>query len=70
MGLLRPPSVEAGTRVLRLAGFRAGGASAFPLTAATAPVMAAWVTTEQFQWGLDRILNGLAPERAVGEARR
>jgi hypothetical protein len=32
--------------------------------------MAAWVTTEQFQWGLDRILNGLAPERAVGEARR
>lgn len=53
----------------RLAGFRTVDAAAFPRTAAAAPVMAAWVSTEQFQWGLDRVLDGLTPQRAAGRQR-
>lgn len=53
----------------RLAGFRTVDAAAFPRTAAAAPVMAAWVSTEQFQWGLDRLLDGLTPEGAGGRQR-
>lgn len=54
------PSEEGRTRI-RLSGLRTVDTSAFPHTAAAAPAMAAWVSTGQFLWGLDRILDGLLP---------
>jgi AcrR family transcriptional regulator len=54
-----PIAPEAERTAQRLAGFQAVDAAGFPRTAAASPVMAAWVTTEQFQWGLDRMLAGL-----------
>jgi TetR/AcrR family transcriptional regulator, tetracycline repressor protein len=53
----------------RLAGFRTVDAAAFPRTAAAAPVMAAWVSSGQFRWGLDRLLDGLTPDGAGGRQR-
>ncbi|MET0977173.1 MAG: TetR/AcrR family transcriptional regulator C-terminal domain-containing protein [Leifsonia sp.] len=35
----------------------------FPLTAAGAAVMSAYIGTDQFLWGLDRLLDGLAVRR-------
>ena len=34
----------------------------WPLTAASCDVMARWVTTEQFEWGLARLLEGAMPD--------
>ena len=34
-------------------------AAHYPLTAAEAATMATYVGTEQFVWGLDRVLDGL-----------
>jgi TetR/AcrR family tetracycline transcriptional repressor len=52
-----PP--EPGRTAQRLTALRLD-ASAYPRTAEAAPIMAAWVTTEQFSWRLDRLLDGLA----------
>jgi len=43
----------------RRAAFGEVPAEAFPRTAAATGVMATWVGTEQFRWGLDRVLDGL-----------
>ncbi|WP_159037227.1 hypothetical protein [Streptomyces specialis] len=48
----------------RRAAFDAVPADTYPRTAAGADVMARYVTTDQFRWGLDRVLDGLtAPPR-------
>jgi TetR/AcrR family tetracycline transcriptional repressor len=56
----RPLAPEAA----RVAGRRAALAfldeEVWPRSAAAADVQATWVTEEQFVWGLDRILDGLA----------
>lgn len=44
----------------RRRGFDAVPAQAFPRTAAAAHVMAAYISTDQYLWGLDRVLDGLA----------
>jgi hypothetical protein len=43
----------------RLSALAAAPAAAFPRTVAAAPVMAGLVGTEQFVWGLRRVLDGL-----------
>ena len=53
----------------RRSGFDQVPADAFPLTAAAAPTMARYVTTEQYLWGLDRLLDGLGVLPAVGRPR-
>ena len=45
--------------------FAATPAEHFPLSAAVVPTMAAYVSTDQFVWGLRRILDGLE-RQAVG----
>jgi TetR/AcrR family transcriptional regulator, tetracycline repressor protein len=51
----------------RVAGRRAAlgflDAEVWPRSVATADVQATWVTEEQFVWGLDRLLDGLAATR-------
>jgi AcrR family transcriptional regulator len=37
----------------------------YPRTAELAPVIAEYVTTRQFEWGVDRILDGLAVHTRV-----
>nr|WP_243851087.1 TetR/AcrR family transcriptional regulator C-terminal domain-containing protein [Modestobacter marinus] len=37
----------------------------FPLTAAAAPTMAGYVSTEQYLWGLHRVLDGIAARAAA-----
>jgi AcrR family transcriptional regulator len=65
-----PPEPE------RIAARRAGlaliAADSFPRTAAVTDTMAAYVSTEQFRWGLDRVLDGIAsaPARANGRSGR
>lgn len=52
-----PPEAE---RVAtRLAAFSATPADRFPLSAAAAPTMASHVSTEQYRWGIRRVLDGL-----------
>lgn len=48
----------------RATGFASLDEHAWPTTHQAAPVMATWVTREQFEWGLERLLDGLgvAPE--------
>ncbi|MFG1996168.1 TetR/AcrR family transcriptional regulator C-terminal domain-containing protein [Actinoplanes sp. NPDC048988] len=54
-----PPEAE---RVdARRAALSAVPVGAYPRTAAVAGVMATWVGTEQFCWGLRRLLDGLSP---------
>jgi uncharacterized protein YjiS (DUF1127 family) len=45
----------------RAAAFAAVPTERFPRTAAAAGTIAGYVTTEQFRWGLDRLLDGLRP---------
>jgi TetR/AcrR family tetracycline transcriptional repressor len=53
-----PPESE---RVaIRRAAFAEAPADRFPLTAAAATTMAAYISTEQYLWGLRRILDGLS----------
>jgi TetR/AcrR family transcriptional regulator, tetracycline repressor protein len=54
----------------RLEAFAMTPAEHFPLSAAVAPTMAGYVSTEQFVWGLRRILDGLAPEVSAPDRRR
>jgi AcrR family transcriptional regulator len=55
-----PLAPEAQRTAERLAGFEAIQDDRFPRTAAASLAMAGWVTTAQFEWGLERILRGLA----------
>ena len=43
----------------RAAAATAVPADAYPRTAAAAPVIARYVSTGQFRWGPDRVLDGL-----------
>lgn len=52
-----PPEEERVTE--RRRSFEAVPAQAFPRTAASADVMAAYISTDQFLWGLERLLHGL-----------
>jgi TetR/AcrR family transcriptional regulator, tetracycline repressor protein len=56
-GPLPPEDERVATRAAALAGVPEGH---HPRTAAAAPVIAGYVTVEQFRWGLDRILDGIA----------
>jgi AcrR family transcriptional regulator len=48
----------------RLAGFAAVPAGDYPRTAAASTTMAKYISTDQFTWGLDRVLDGvLTPGR-------
>ncbi|MFB9320171.1 TetR/AcrR family transcriptional regulator [Cryptosporangium minutisporangium] len=54
-----PPEAE--RIAARRDAFAAAPTEHFPRTAAAAPVVAEYVSTEQFRWGLDRLLDGIAP---------
>lgn len=57
----RPPLPPEEERVAgRRARLGALPAEGFPLTAATAGTAASWIGAEQFGWGLDRLLDGIA----------
>lgn len=61
-GPLPPESERIATRHLSLS---ATPADLFPRTAAAATAMASYISTEQYLWGLDRVLDGLTgPGRA------
>jgi TetR/AcrR family tetracycline transcriptional repressor len=45
----------------RLAGFAAVPAGDYPRTAAASTTMAKYISTDQFTWGLDRVLDGVLP---------
>lgn len=63
-GALPPEPERIAARREALAEVPAGP---FPRTAAATGVMATWVGTEQFRWGLSRVLDGLAePARSSG----
>ena len=44
----------------RLEGFAAIPAASYPLSAAAAPIMATYVSTQQYTWGLHKVLDGIA----------
>ncbi len=56
-----PPPPEDERVATRHVGFTAVPSDHYPRTAATATTMARYITTEQFIWGLTRLLDGLAP---------
>lgn len=56
----RPLAPEQERIAARRDALSAVDAQAWPRTAAALDVQAAWVGEEQFTWGLDRILDGLA----------
>ncbi|MEV6301697.1 TetR/AcrR family transcriptional regulator C-terminal domain-containing protein [Actinoplanes sp. NPDC051861] len=59
-GALEP---EASRIAARRAAMTQVPSSMFPRTAAAVDVMAQWVGTEQYVWGLHRVLDGLAASR-------
>jgi TetR/AcrR family tetracycline transcriptional repressor len=56
-----PPPPEHERVATRNVRFAAVPADRYPRTAATATTMARYITTAQFIWGLNRILDGLTP---------
>ena len=60
-----PP--EADRVAARQAAFSATPADDFPRSAAAAATMAGYVSTEQYLWGLHRILGGIAAREATPE---
>jgi TetR/AcrR family transcriptional regulator, tetracycline repressor protein len=66
----RPAPAEHERVTARQAGFDAVPAATYPHTAASAAVMARYITTDQFTWGLDRILDGLTGPPRGSTARR
>ena len=60
----RPTPPENERIAERRKGFEAVPAQLFPRTAASVDVMAAYISTDQFEWGLDRLLDGLTASRA------
>lgn len=55
-----PPPPEEERVAARTRVFSAVPAQRYPRSAAVAATMARYVTTEQFRWGLDRVLDGVA----------
>jgi TetR/AcrR family tetracycline transcriptional repressor len=53
-------SSEAERIAARYEGFSAIPASDYPLSAGAATIMAAYVSTEQYRWGLHKVLDGIA----------
>jgi len=60
-----PPPPEDERVATRLVGFAAAPSDRYPRTAATATTMARYITTEQFIWGLTRVLDGLSPQASA-----
>lgn len=54
-----PPPPEDTRVATRLVAFTTAASDRYPRTAATATTMARYITTEQFTWGLTRVLDGL-----------
>ncbi|MFI1393431.1 TetR/AcrR family transcriptional regulator [Streptomyces sp. NPDC020681] len=61
-----PAPPEAQRIAARRTALRAVPAGLYPRTAAAGEVMAGFVSTEQFAWGLDRVLDGLPLRRDAG----
>jgi hypothetical protein len=55
-----PLPAEGTTIAARRPMLAATPAGTYPRTAAAADVIATWMGTEQYLWGLRRVLNGLA----------
>ncbi|MEU4294786.1 TetR/AcrR family transcriptional regulator [Kribbella sp. NPDC026596] len=51
----------------RLRAFAATPAEHYPRTAAAAPELAGYISTEQYVWGLRRVLDGITTSAATGE---
>lgn len=60
LGDTRPAPSEADRIAARFAGFSSIPAETYPLSAAAAHIMARYVSTEQYLWGLHRILDGIS----------
>jgi AcrR family transcriptional regulator len=56
-----PLPLESERIAARLLAFSATPAALFPRSAAAATVMASFISTEQFTWGLSRVLAGICP---------
>jgi hypothetical protein len=54
-----PPESE--RTAARLHAFAATPPGRYPLAAAAAATLAGYVSTEQYLWGLHRVLDGIAP---------
>jgi TetR/AcrR family transcriptional regulator, tetracycline repressor protein len=54
-----PPPPEPERVAARLIGYSAVPAEAFPRTAAAAETLARYISTEQYLWGLRRVLDGI-----------
>jgi TetR/AcrR family transcriptional regulator, tetracycline repressor protein len=65
-----PPPPEADRVAARAAGFAGIPAERYPRSAAAAATMAENITTGQFRWGLERILDGLVSGGAEPPAAR
>jgi TetR/AcrR family tetracycline transcriptional repressor len=61
-----PPPPEDERVATRHENLMAVPSDRYPRTAATATVMARYITTEQFIWGLIRVLDGLAANGSAG----
>jgi TetR/AcrR family tetracycline transcriptional repressor len=59
-----PPPPEADRVAARAVGFAMVPVDRYPRSAAVAATMARYITRDQFEWGLERVLDGLAPETA------
>jgi TetR/AcrR family tetracycline transcriptional repressor len=62
-----PPPPEDERVATRLVGFTAAASDRHPRTAATATTMARYITTEQFIWGLTRVLDGLTRQGSAAD---
>jgi len=60
-----PPPPEHERVATRRVRFAAVPSDRYPRTAATATTMARYITTEQFIWGLNRVLDGLSPKQRL-----
>ena len=65
-----PPPPEDERVATRLVGFAAVPSDRYPRTAATATTMARHITTEQFIWGLNRVLDGISPQGSAAHPDR
>jgi AcrR family transcriptional regulator len=71
LGETRQAPPEADRIATRRAGFSAIPAGSYPLSAAAAATMAAYVSTEQYVWGLRRVLAGISdPPNPAGPPHR
>lgn len=63
----RPPLRPEGLRIEeRLTALGGVDSAAFPRTADTATIAAGWISSAQFAWGLDRVLDGIASTSPSG----